>query len=200
MSAQERYPLSWPAGWPRTPSVRRKRSTFSSYGKELSVAQATSRLQGELDRLGARAAILSTNVELRLDGLPRSGQRTPDDPGAAVYFRLKNAPRALACDAWTTVAGNIAALAAHIDALRRIDRYGVGSVEQAFAGYAALPPTGEDWWLVLEVARSSTVLQIEQAYRTKAMQAHPDRGGTDAEMSRLNVARDAAVAEKAASR
>jgi hypothetical protein len=33
------------------------------------------------------------------------------------------------------VADNIAAIAAHIDAIRRQDRYGVGTLDQAFAGY-----------------------------------------------------------------
>ena len=62
----------------------------------------------------------------------------PDDPGVAVYFQLHDKERVLACDKWDTVADNIAAIAAHIDGIRRQDRYGVGTIDQAFAGYSAL--------------------------------------------------------------
>jgi hypothetical protein len=150
---------------------------------------AISRLSGELDRLGATHPILSTNVETRLDGLPRSGQSNPDDPGAAVYFRFKGQPRALACDRWDRVADNIAAIAQHIDALRRIDRYGVGTMEQAFAGYAALPPSAEDWWLVLGVSQDATPEQIEAAFLARARVAHPDAGGNHHDMAKLSEAR-----------
>jgi hypothetical protein len=145
MNDPQRYPLSWPTGWDRTPRHQRKRSVFRSHGRELTVAEAIGRLSDELDRLRAHNTVLSTNLDTRLDGLPRSGQPEPSDPGAAVYFTLKEQPRCLACDTWLRVAENIAAIAQHIDALRRIDRYGVGTMDQAFAGYAALPPSAEDW-------------------------------------------------------
>mgnify|MGYP000712282402 CR=1 FL=1 len=136
-----RYPLTWPAGWKRTPTAQRARARFRSGRTELSIYEATQRLQGELERLerGIGGVVLSTNVETRLDGMPRSDRRAPADPGAAVYFRLKGQPRCLACDKWDRVADNIAAIAAHIEAIRAVDRYGVGTLDQAFAGYAALP-------------------------------------------------------------
>jgi hypothetical protein len=204
-----RYPLSWPAGWKRTPARERRRAQFSRVEKAyntqlgrtvntgtraLSVADALRRLQGELDRLGAVDAQLSTNVPMRLDGLPRSGQSEPADPGAAVYFLLKGKPLVLACDRWTRVADNIAAIAQHIDALRRIDRYGVGSLEQAFAGYTALPQHAgvEAWWEVLGCAPTVTVEEVEARHRALARAAHPDVGGSHAAMARLNRARDEA--------
>ncbi len=104
---------------------------------ELAVTEALRRLQGAMDRLGARLPVVSTNLEPRLDGLPRSGQRKPEDPGAALYFRLNDTPVVLACDHYDTVAANLAAIAAHIDAMRAMERHGVGSLEQMFAGFAA---------------------------------------------------------------
>ena len=204
----QRYPLSWPVGWKRTPPSQRRRAAFSKITRTervvneqivtstgvraLTVADAIARLSGELARLGATYEILSTNVAVRLDGLPRSGQPGPDDPGAAVYFRLRGKPRALACDRWDRVADNIAAIAQHIDALRRIERYGVGTMDQAFAGYAALPPSAEEWWLVLGLDSSATLEDVELAFKRLAREHHPDVGGSQHMMARLSEAREIA--------
>lgn len=187
-----RFPLAWPTGWPRTVSHKRQRSNFRTKGAQLSVYAAIQRLSGEVDRLGARNVILSTNMETRLDGLPRAGQSEPRDPGVAVYFSLKKAPRCLACDRWTRTADNVAAIAQHIDALRRIDRYGVGTLDQVFAGYAALPPKA-DPWEVLGVPRTATRDAINDAHRCLAILNHPDKGGSDEQMARINGARDEAL-------
>ena len=205
----QRFPLAWPLGWRRTVPQRRQRAAFSKTTtirqetvpgqpttvrkiRALTVSDAIQRLTGELDRLGAKSEVLSSNVSLRLDGLPRSGQTEPDDPGAAVYFRLLVKPRCLACDRWDRVADNIAAIAQHIDALRRIDRYGVGTMEQAFAGYAALPPSAEEWWTVLGIKSDATLTQMEDAFKRLAKMQHPDVGGSHDQMTRLTAAREAA--------
>lgn len=212
MTETTRYPLSWPVGWPRAAAGSRKPSRFtgSSYGtysngssyrrsRELTIAEARDRLEGELGRLGARDVLLSTNVELTTYGEPRSGRRPPEDPGVAVYFRLNGKDRVLACDRWTTVAGNIAAIAAHIECIRGIDRYGVGTLDQAFAGYDALPPPGptkRGWREVLEVGNGVvTRSMVETHYRIIAKTAHPDHGGSHDAMAELNAARDEALRE-----
>lgn len=189
--AVSRFPLSWPQGWTRTPLRNRRRAAFRTGRRELSVYDALRRLSGELSRLGAVDEQLSTNVPVRLDGLPRSGQPEPSDPGAAVYFLLKGQPTVLACDRWTRVADNVAAIAQHIDALRRIDRYGVGTLEQAFRGYTALPENASaEWWVVLQVPPDAGREVIEDAYRALARELHPDAGGSHDAMARLNRARD----------
>jgi hypothetical protein len=163
----------------------------------VTVRIATQRLEGQLDALGATTPTLSTNVSLRLDGSPRSDEE-PRDPGASVWFTFKGKACVMACDRWNRVADNIAALAAHIDAIRRVDRYGVGSIEQALAGYKALPTdTAADWRSVFGFAKEAPVSvdELNDAYRTWARQKHPDAGGTDVEMAHLNRARDYALTE-----
>lgn len=209
-----RYPLTWPSGWTRTPPHRRERASFAqtksvnetvgegqyvTRKKEVrvTVIVATQRLERQLELLSATHPILSTNVQLRLDGRPRSDSE-PADPGAACYFRLKGKARVLACDKWNRVADNIAAIAQHIDALRRIDRYGVGSLEQAFAGYKALPEdTAANWRAVFGFAADSTPSfdDVDRAFKKAARERHPDAGGTDLEMAHLNRARDYAREE-----
>jgi hypothetical protein len=115
-----------------------------------------------------------------------------------VYFRFKGRATVLACDRYTRVADNITAMASHIDALRRIDRYGVGTLEQALAGYKALPAdSAADWRAVFGFAATEriTAEQLHQRFRLRARDAHPDRGGSDDAMAHLNRARDFGLAE-----
>jgi hypothetical protein len=195
-----RFPLEWPLGWKRVlPSARQRAgfSTKASADGRLSVLKATERLQGQLDLLGGRNSVLSTNVSLRLDGRPRSDEE-PGDPGAALYFQFRGKATVLACDKWTRVADNIAALAAHIDAIRRVDRYGVGTLEQALAGYKALPAdSAADWRSVFGLAKDGPVSigDVDSAYKQMARTAHPDVGGDEAAMAHLNRARDYAYLE-----
>ena len=146
--------------------------------------------------------IVSTNLVLGMRGNPLSGQPEPEDRGAAVYFRLKDKARVLACDQYTRVADNLAAIAAHIDALRRIDRHGVGTLDQAFAGYDALPPPGADnrppWRAVFGLQDGSEIDRetMLSLYRRLARDAHPDTAtGSTESMAVLNVARDQALEE-----
>lgn len=191
----ERYPLSWPAGWPRTKG--RKGAAFSSGSGRVSVATAIERLEKQLRLLGTTSELLSSNVETRLDGRIR-GDREPTngDPGVAVYFKLKGKDRCLACDRYYRVADNIVAIAKHIDALRRIDRYGVGTIDQAFAGYAQLPQQAASWFTVLEFEEPPKNWDVVEArYKSLARMHHPDRGGDPETMAKINAAYQTARTE-----
>ena len=183
----EAYPLQWPAGRPRT--ISPSRSKFAAR----SIDGATKKVMLELRRMHASNVVISTNLVLRLDGLPRSGQAQPQDKGVAVYFTYKSRPMCFACDRWDTIQDNIYAVAQTIDALRGIERWGSGSmVEQAFTGFVALPAPASHWD-ILNVNPGSTRDQIEHAYREKAKRAHPDAGGSTDAMARLNDAKAAAL-------
>jgi len=190
MSEQQAYPLSWPEGWSRTQfrkSSNFKRTAPEFAGRRHSMEESCDFLADELGRLGAKKQILSTNVQRRLDGRPYSGQGQPRDPGAAVYFELKGKPVSLACDKWDRVEDNVWAIAKHIEALRGQQRWGVGSIEQAFRGYTALPGLGESeassWWKTLGVPINAGPDQVKEAYRILVKKHHPDSGG-DSEMFR----------------
>jgi hypothetical protein len=197
MDGVTNYPLAWPAGWKRTSQAARVRPQFGTkapgeWKRDITVIQAVERLSDELARLGAATYLVSTNLRTRQDGLPRSDQGTPADPGAACYFTLRKQQRCLACDRYVTVAGNIAAIAAHVAALRAIERYGVGTLDQAFAGYTALPPAADAWWLVFNLPQTATLDQVDERFRELAKAAHPDAGGSHNDMARLTAAREAA--------
>ena len=162
----------------------------------VNTVKATDRLEEEVKRIGGKDPVLSTNVTLNMRGVPR-GDENPSDSGVALYFLFKKKPTVLACDSYYRVADNIAAIAAHIEALRRIERYGVGTIEQALAGYRALPAdTAADWRAVFGLTGSVTVDQVDAAYKALAREKHPDVTHDDgAAMAHLNRARDYALAE-----
>jgi hypothetical protein len=120
--------------------------------------------------------IISSNLELRLDGNPRSNQRQPGDRGVAVFFQRGGQSMALACDLYTTVEDNLWALCRTLDALRQIERDGSPSlIQRAFKGFAALPdPDARTWWDVLQVPASASIEAIRAAYFRMARQYHPD--------------------------
>jgi hypothetical protein len=198
------YPLHWPAGHDRTPAHKRERSRFGHWNKPISVAKGTAAIieqvkmftrMGHRRRINWDTLIISTDLKLRNDGLPRSSQRTPDDPGVAVYFELDGHPYAMPCDKWDRIGDNLWAIAKHLEAMRGMERWGVGSLKTAFAGFNALPPgTGAAptaftpdaaaRFLAGEVKTSDTIEQVindikvyKSLYRRVAAALHPDRGG-----------------------
>jgi DnaJ-like protein len=186
-----RYPLAWPAGWPRA-KTRRTAAFKVDYDKALR------ELGWEIERLGGRYPIMSTNMELRLDGQPRRDKGEPRDPGVAVYFELKGTQKVFACDTFSRVKDNIRAISLTIAALRAIERFGATDMlERALTAFTALPAP-KSCWEILGLQPGASAGMIQAAGRKLAKQHHPDRGGTDARMAEINAARDEALKGAAA--
>lgn len=181
----EAYPLSWPVGTPRTRVPTRSRF------KAKSIADARDKISHEVRLLGGQDLIISTNLKLRNDGLPRSDQAQPADKGVAIFFRWQKAPRSIACDKWDRVEDNLYALALSVEAMRGLDRWGATDIlQKAFQGFTALPAPGKAWWDVLQCRRDASKDIIEKQYRARAKAVHPDTGGSVEQMTELNKARD----------
>lgn len=194
------YPLAWPLHRPRTADWKVERSNFD---RKRSLATARDMLINELKLLRGTALIISSNIPLRLDGLPRSGYAAPRDAGVAIYFKRDGQDMAFACDRWDRVEDNLYAIAKTIDALRGISRWGSGDMlKAAFNGFAALPPPivagmKRHWREVLGFLPTGTVTaaDVQQLYRHCASLHHPDKGGNTAKMAEINQARDDALKE-----
>lgn len=200
-----RSPLCWPHWKPRTKWQERKFGRFGTKGdrwgvKEITLAQARNRLFDELGkftksghawRCDPSDVIISTDLALRNDGLPRSGQKKPDDPGVAVYFELDSKPRCIPCDQYNRIEDNLAAIAATVAALRTIERHGSQMFEAAFSGFDALPSpdftVGRSWRDVLNYY-GDDLAECKRQYRRAAKDAHPDAGGNDAAFSEVGEA------------
>ena len=227
----EAYPLHWPTGRKRTKAHDRRRAQFgrletneTSTGwkynekKRLTVHGAIRRLINQVDAFTRRGhvyvidpatVVVSSNVRTRNDGLPYSNAAEPDDPGVAVYFELEGEPHCLACDTWDRVADNIAAVAKHLEAMRGMERWGVGDLRTHFAGFKALPggntvqpamTLGEAAGFVEEAADQGGLMSLAQAViddvgafkramRYAAKRCHPDTGGSEDEFKRLQEAK-----------
>jgi hypothetical protein len=231
MASESAYPLYWPRGRKRTPANQRRGDAPFSVGEHYAVTATTrnpgdgrtlehtirkhrtktvtlpialDRLEDQLARLGAQAPVLSTNLELRLNGQPRAGQKDPEDPGAACYFTLNKKRLVFACDKWTRVADNVAAIAAHIRAIRSVENYGVGSTEQSFEGYRSLEDFSNGvipWRRILGFPAEAlpSLAEVEAKWRARMKEVHPDMSGQSGQQAvQLNQAIAQARAELAA--
>ena len=187
----EAFPLTWPAGWERTPIGRRESGAF-----KVTLARARDGLLAEIGQMCGRHIVVSSNMQLRRDGLPYAQQGVIVDKGIAVYFERKGKPMCFACDRYTSLEANMRAIELTIAALRGITRWGASDMlERAFTGFTALPSAGdsEHWSDVLGLPAAAGRDEIEAAYRRLRSQHHPDRGGDAEQFHRITKAYEEAT-------
>ena len=146
------------------------------------------------------SVILSTNIELRLDGLPYSNRRSPEDVGAAVYFSRNDKNQCIAVDKYDRVADNISAIAKAVKCLRSLERYGADQVlERAFVNLNALPApeqkTTRSWRSILGGYRGNDINEVQKIYRKMRSAAHQDNGGRTNVFHQVQEAWDSAQRE-----
>lgn len=195
-----RFPLAWPTGRPRAKSRSGGPYYWKPYdstsAKEITVARAMDRLEAELKRMGAVNIVVSTNLTVGVRGFFLSGQGEPQDPGVAVYFTLKGKQIVLALDAFTKLAQNIAGLAAHIEATRKIERIGVATAAETLMAFQALPPPEKPRRPWREVLQMTAVVNPDEEYvQTLYRMLSKRTNGDEAAQLELNLARDEALAE-----
>ena len=172
------YPLQWPEGMPRT-----KNRTSSRF--QVTPGNAKKDLMLEIQRLGGKYAVISSNLEIGTRGQILARQNNLSDPGVALYFEMENQEFVLACDKYLDPFDNIRALGLTIEALRAIERHGSPALmRQAFAGFKALPPAEDTklqqlWYQVLDLDKSATLQQIKDRYRELSKKYHPDGSEPD---------------------
>lgn len=161
------YPLQWLPQQPRT-----KRPSRARFGNH-SPSKAGDYLIDELNRLGAKNCVISSNLQQRARGNGFYVNQKVDDAGVVVYFQLKDQPKAMACDRWDKVEHNLWALYLSVSAIRGLERWGGSQfLDGLFTGFKALP--SPDDVVITEVNYFKDVEDIDRKYRELAKKLHPD--------------------------
>jgi hypothetical protein len=176
-----------PISGPR-PRLGGKRSPFSAKF-ETTLAE----LGRELRWLHARRIVLEVDVderEIRVDGFPRRDAR-PASPAVVLSFDSHFGPLRYATGEFNDWRDNLRAIALSMEALRRVDRYGVSRRGEQYVGWKALPVSTDPADAVQTREQALAVLAPYGGDVRAALRAtHPDAGGDETEFRRVVKARD----------
>jgi len=175
--------------WPGIPTRNRQRSPFRAGWRT-----TTADLARELRALDARHIVLGLalrDADLRIDGYPRAHARA-EHPGITLAFDSRYGPLRYATDAFTTWQDNLRAVALGLEALRKVDRYGVSHDGEQYRGYRELEParlTQEEARTILRHVIGDADGLDDRTLRSKALKAaHPDLGGDPVTFEKVRVA------------
>lgn len=173
-------------------------------------------LERETDLLDARdgSVVIRTfheKFDIRNDGKLAGNAREPKYPGVVISFDVPSSdgktwvPMSFECDQFTYWRANIQAIAGALEALRKIERYGVssrGKTGAHYEGYKALPSaegsvgTKEAAAAFLEKHSGISAKEIlfsptamSSAYRKAAAVLHPDKDGATEDFVKLQEAK-----------
>lgn len=187
----------------RWPGPRTAKPTPSPF--EASWRSTVELLDREVRHLrdGNEKAVLQLDVtesQLRNDGLPYANAKIRDR-GVILTVPSKHGQLTYPCDTFTGRGyrnrmedwqHNLRAIALGLEALRKVQRYGIADAGQQYAGWKQLPGPGEtggvdplrvlEEWADRQIASTGAVAQVSDyeldgLYRLARSAAHPDREG-----------------------
>jgi hypothetical protein len=170
-------------------------------------------LDREVRMLGAEDFILELDVtesDIRLDGMIRANAR-PSSEAVAIAFESHDGPLLFACGRFDHWHDNVRAIALGLEALRKVDRYGITQSAEQYTGFRALPAPSLSSGVMTQEQAAAFLIEhgafagaqwtVEQVihepqsmdalYRQAAKRLHPDQGGSDEMFMRLQEARQA---------
>jgi hypothetical protein len=171
----------WPDGWRGDPDRMRTASPFTA-----SHSETLQLLDRELRHLGATSVSLQVDAsdrEVRLDGQLRADAKV-GHPGVILTVETKNlGTQVYACDrflggdwgrrrlaAWQA---NLRAIALGLEALRKVERYGIAERGQQYAGYRELGTGG------IELGRAPMTVEQAAAFICEYQEARGEPGAVD---------------------
>ena len=175
------YPLQWLPQQPRT-----KRTEHARFGNH-SPSKAGDYLIDELQRLGAKQCVISSNLMQRARGDGFYAKQNIEDAGVVVYFQLKGASKAMACDCWKKVEHNLWALYLSIQAIRGLERWGGSDfLDGLFEGFKALPSPDQIVPMSPQYFSEITSKEhLRETYKSLCKALHPDVGGDSNEFNEM---------------
>lgn len=159
--------------WPGVLSTSRTRASFSA-----GLTATLETLTRELNALGARHPVLEVAIpadQFRIDGRPRANARETH-PGVVLSLPTTNVGALrYATDTFDRWQDNLRAIALGLEALRKVDRYGITKRGEQYAGFKALPSGGAT---PMPAAAAEQITVDQAAHLLKSM-ADSDRGYFD---------------------
>lgn len=138
----------------------------------------------------------------RLDGRPRA-HAVAEHPGVIFSLDSKHGPLSYPCDTFTTWQDNLRAVALALEALRKVDRYGVTKRGEQYRGFLAIEATAAPAGFATAVEALKYLREISEVpadvyeapevhlprvIRAAQRRAHPDTGGDTATFQRVSLA------------
>ncbi len=168
---------------------------------------------GEIAQLGAKVRPLSeprppagnkdgpfsASFSSTVDGMPRSNAQV-SHPGVAVAFESKFGPLRYAtaeyASAWGYRSGgeawqqNLRAIALAMEALRKVDRYGVSKRGEQYQGWKQIPRSTDTADQIQTAAQARELLDHYGGLKEALFATHPDKGGDPDEYRRVIRAKE----------
>lgn len=198
-------------GW----TTRNGQKRFRCAPFKKSVGAGYDDLERELRLLSATDVVIESGhdrTSIRNDGWPRSSA-TASHSDIRLFFKCKHGNLRYECNAFGDWQANLRAIGLWLQRQRlAIEEWGIGTGGEAYRGFAALPgsvngiavgewgtvedaaafliqvaedPTAEPWMVI-----DGPLGEGQSVFRDAARKAHPDAGGTNDLMSKVNRARD----------
>lgn len=187
--------------WPGDMTPAAERSSRWSF--RANYHQTELLLARELEHLKAENVIIQLALpanKIRRDGFPYADAK-PDHPGVILSFESPRGNLSFPCDTFELWQHNLRAIALALEALRKVDRYGVTQNNEQYKGWAKLTgpqpvfatKTDAFEWLAemigwnLDAVRQS----VRAAYKVAAAKLHPDRNnGDETQFRKLQAAKE----------
>jgi hypothetical protein len=158
-------------------------------------------LARELRHLDAKLVVVELGLEerdLRVDGMPRANARMTTD-AVRISFESKWGPLRYETgeftrgwygsgqDGWQA---NVRAIALGLEALRKVDRYGISKRGDQYTGWKQLPMRAGDESLATAAHAREFLARWDGDITRALKETHPDRGGDEAEFRKVMRARE----------
>lgn len=195
--------MDWPDGlktgpigeWPGVMTSRRTLSPFSA-----TLTSTLALLKRELRELGAKNTEMLIAISpgaFTLAGRPYANAK-PDHPGIILSFDTSFGHLSYPADQYTTWQDNLRAVALSLEALRKVDRYGVTKRSEQYRGFLAIEATAAPagfatadaalTWLGRVTDTNPLANPPYVVLRKAQRRAHPDAGGDTALFQRVSLA------------